>query len=59
VIAPAPTRDLELSARQLGRADSAFFFAMFAVQVPVGMWFDRYGARTMAALSMLAIVGAA
>ncbi len=59
VIAPELTRDLGLSARQLGWAGSAFFFALFAVQVPVGMWFDRFGARrTVAVLSMLAVVGA-
>jgi predicted MFS family arabinose efflux permease len=59
VIAPELTRDLGLSARQLGWAGSAFFFALFAVQVPVGMWFDRFGARrTVAVLSMLAMLGA-
>lgn len=59
VIAPELTRDLGLSARQLGWAGSAFFFALFAVQVPVGMWFDRYGARrTVAALSLIAVAGA-
>ena len=58
VIAPELTRDLDLSARQLGWAGSAFFFALFAVQIPVGMWFDRFGARrTVAALSLLAMVG--
>ena len=59
VIAPELSRDLALSPRQLGWAGSAFFFALFAVQVPVGMWFDRYGARrTVAALSVLATLGA-
>jgi predicted MFS family arabinose efflux permease len=59
VIAPDLARDLDLSARQLGWAGSAFFFALFAVQVPVGMWFDRYGARrTVTALSVLAMAGA-
>ena len=59
VIAPELTRDLGLSARQLGWAGSAFFFALFAVQVPVGMWFDRYGARrTVTALSFVAVAGA-
>src|SRR5258708_7227031 len=58
VIAPELTRDLSLNARQLGWAGSAFFFALFAVQVPVGMWFDRYGARrTVTALSVLALMG--
>ena len=35
VIAPELTRDLGLSARQLGWAGSAFFFALFAVQIAV------------------------
>ncbi len=58
VIAPELTHDLQLSARQLGWAGSAFFFALFAVQIPVGMWFDRFGARrTVAALSLVAAAG--
>jgi predicted MFS family arabinose efflux permease len=58
VIAPELTRDLDLSARQLGWAGSAFFFALFAVQIPVGMWFDRFGARrTVAVLSLFAMAG--
>ena len=59
VIAPDLVRDLHLSARQLGWAGSAFFFALFAVQVPVGMWFDRFGARrTVSVVSLVAAVGA-
>ncbi|MSP77084.1 MAG: MFS transporter [Rhodospirillaceae bacterium] len=58
VIAPELAGDLHLSARQLGWAGSAFFFALFAVQIPVGLWFDRFGARrTVAALSLLAMLG--
>lgn len=58
VIAPELTRDLGLSARQLGWAGSAFFFAVLVLQIPVGMWFDRYGARrTVAALSILTAIG--
>jgi predicted MFS family arabinose efflux permease len=58
VIAPELAHDLDLSARQLGWAGAAFFFALFAVQIPVGMWFDRFGARrTVAALSLLAMAG--
>ena len=59
VIAPELMRDLALSPRQFGWAGGAFFFALFAVQVPVGMWFDRYGARrTVTALSILSMLGA-
>jgi cell division protein FtsW (lipid II flippase) len=44
VIAPELTRDLGLSARQLGWAGSAFFFAvLFAFQVPVGLWRPALG----------------
>src|SRR5260370_884164 len=58
VIAPELTRDLHLSSAQLGWAGSAFFFALFAVQLPVGLWFDRFGARrTVATVSLLAAVG--
>jgi len=59
VIAPDLLRDLHLSARQLGWAGSAFFFALFAVQLPVGLWFDRFGARrTVSVVSLVAAVGA-
>jgi predicted MFS family arabinose efflux permease len=58
VIAPELARDLHLSARQIGWAGSAFFFALFAVQLPVGLWFDRFGARrTVSAVSLLAVGG--
>jgi predicted MFS family arabinose efflux permease len=58
VIAPELVRDLGLSARQLGWAGSAFFFALFAVQLPVGLWFDRFGARlTVSVISVVAAVG--
>ena len=59
VIAPELTRELGLTARQLGWAGSAFFAALLALQLPVGMWFDRYGARrTVAILSLFAMAGA-
>ncbi|HTE36320.1 MAG TPA: MFS transporter [Reyranella sp.] len=59
VIAPDLVRDLHLDARELGWAGSAFFLAVFAVQLPVGLWFDRFGARrTVSAVSLLAVVGA-
>ncbi|MCK6450456.1 MAG: MFS transporter [Alphaproteobacteria bacterium] len=60
VIAPELARELGLSAEQLGWAGSAFFAALLALQLPVGIWFDRYGARlTVAVLSLLAVAGAA
>ena len=58
VIAPELMRDLHLDARQFGWAGSAFFLALFAVQLPVGLWFDRYGARrTVTAVSLLSAAG--
>ena len=38
VIAPEPMRDFDLDARQFGWAGSAFFLALFAMQLPVGCW---------------------
>lgn len=59
VIAPELTRELGLSVQQLGWAGGAFFAALFVAQVPIGIWFDRYGARrTVASLSIFAVVGA-
>lgn len=59
VIAPELMRELGLSARDLGLAGAVFFMALFVLQIPVGMWFDRYGPRrTVAALSVFAIAGA-
>ncbi|MBM3643658.1 MAG: MFS transporter [Alphaproteobacteria bacterium] len=37
VIAPELSRDLSLDAAELGWAGSAFFWALFAAQIPVGM----------------------
>jgi predicted MFS family arabinose efflux permease len=59
VIAPELIRDLGLSPEQLGLASGAFFIALGIAQVPVGMMFDRIGARrTVAALSAVTVVGA-
>lgn len=57
VIAPELSRDLALSPEALGSANAAFFLAMALAQVPVGMLFDRYGARrVVAALTAIAVV---
>jgi MFS family permease len=58
VIAPELIRDLSLSPGMLAFANSCFFWALLAIQVPVGLLFDRIGARiTVGALSALAVVG--
>lgn len=59
VIAPELIRDLALTPEALGLANSAFFFALLAIQVPVGILFDRVGVRlTVAGLAVLAVAGA-
>jgi MFS family permease len=59
VIAPELMRDLAMSPKQLGIAGGAFFITLLAAQIPVGIWFDRYGARiTLTLLSVFAVIGA-
>lgn len=51
VIAPELIRDLALSPEALGLANAAFFLALLAIQVPVGILFDRSGCgRPLSAL---------
>jgi predicted MFS family arabinose efflux permease len=58
-IAPLLAEDLQLSAGQLGWLTSAYFLAFSAVQIPVGIWLDRHGARrTESALLLVAAMGA-
>ncbi len=59
VIAPELMRDLSMSPQQLGFAGGAFFITLLLAQIPVGIWFDRYGARiTLTLLSVFAVAGA-
>ena len=59
VIVPELIRDLALTPQMLGFANACFFFALLAIQVPVGVLFDRIGARlTVCALAILAVIGA-
>jgi MFS family permease len=59
VIAPELSNDLEMEPEELGSANGSFFLAMALAQIPVGMLFDRIGARrTVAAFTALAVVGA-
>jgi MFS family permease len=60
VIAPELTRDLGLTPEDLGNANGAFFLAMAAMQIPVGLLFDRYGPRRVVSwLTVLAVLAAA
>jgi len=59
VIGPELAAELGLGARDLGLAGGAFFLALLVAQIPVGIAFDRWGARaTLAAVSGLAVIGA-
>ena len=47
VIAPDLTRELNLSAGDLGLMTSLFYFAFAASQIPIGLGLDRFGARVV------------
>ena len=60
VIAPELTREFGLGNAQLGSLSSAYFFSFAALQLPLGIWLDRYGSRrTDAALLLVAAAGCA
>ncbi len=59
VISPELSRDLSLSASQLGDLSAAFFYAFALCQLPLGMALDRLGPRwVMPAVSAIGVVGA-
>ncbi len=58
-LAPLLAADLNLSAGDLGWLSSAFFLSFTAMQIPLGICLDRYGARrTESFLLIIAAVGA-
>ncbi len=58
VIAPELVRDFALSNAQLGSLSSAYFLAFAAMQLPLGVWLDRFGSRRAdAVLLLLAALG--
>ncbi|MCM0043889.1 MAG: MFS transporter [Burkholderiaceae bacterium] len=60
VIAPALMTDLDLSNADLGLLSSAYFVGFGCMQLPIGVWLDRYGARRIeSALLLFAALGAA
>lgn len=60
VIAPELAADLGLDAAGLGAANAMFFVALFVLQLPIGIAFDRYGPRAVvSALTVLAAIGSA
>lgn len=59
VIAPALMADLELSNADLGLLSSAYFVSFACLQLPLGIWLDKYGARrTESVLLLFAAAGA-
>ncbi len=60
VIAPALSADLHLSNADLGLLSSAYFVGFGSMQLPIGIWLDRYGSRrTESALLLFGALGAA
>jgi MFS family permease len=60
VIAPALMADLALSNADLGLLSSAYFVSFASLQLPLGVWLDKYGARkTESMLLLFAAAGAA
>lgn len=60
VIAPPLTQAFGLSNAQLGSLSSAYFFAFALMQLPLGIWLDRYGSRRVnACLLLVAAAGCA
>jgi MFS family permease len=59
VIADRLQRDVGLSAADLGVLTSAYFISFAAFQLPLGLLLDRYGARRVHGLLLLAAVAGA
>lgn len=60
VIAPALMADLALTNADLGLLSSAYFLSFASLQLPLGVWLDKYGARrTESGLLLFAAAGAA
>lgn len=60
VLAPDLVAEFSLSAGDLGAMSSAYFVAFAAMQLPLGIWLDRYGSRRIeAGLLLIAAMGCA
>ena len=58
VIAPELVSEFGLSHAQLGSLSSAYFFGFALLQLPLGIWLDRFGSRrTDASLLVVAAAG--
>lgn len=59
VIAPALMDEMALSNADMGMLSSAYFVAFGSLQLPLGIWLDKYGPRrTESALLVIAAIGA-
>lgn len=58
VIAPEMMAELNIDARSIGLSSGAFFVIFAVLQVPIGVLFDRYGARrVVSAMLIFAVAG--
>jgi len=58
-IAPLLANEFELTAAQLGWLSSVYFLAFAALQLPLGLWLDKFGAqKTESVLLLVATAGA-
>lgn len=59
VVVDELTRDLGIGPKEFGALGAAWFFTFAAMQIPVGIWLDRFGARrTIIAMMGGAVLGA-
>jgi len=56
VLAPDLVGELSLTNAQLGALTSAYFFAFAGMQLPLGVWLDRFGPRRVDAV-LMAVAG--
>ncbi|WP_338848853.1 MFS transporter [Massilia sp. W12] len=59
VLGPVLMQEFSLSSRDLGLLSAMYFLSFASVQLPLGIWLDRYGARRVeAGLLLFAVAGA-
>src|SRR5438105_2071587 len=58
VIAPELMHDLDISAEELGLTSSTFFIVFALLQIPIGVFFDRFGVRQVLPMMLVtAVIG--
>ncbi len=59
-LAPALTQEFSLQARDLGLLSGGYFLGFAALQIPLGVWLDRFGPRRVILLMLsIAVLGCA